>query len=144
MQIPADARWTLYCMSIAGPDRFARIGQLKSSLVAQSGMKDWYVVHNEQESTLFYGFYSSVENPKSDRGAARAHADQKRIQENVKNDMGDLLFAKCFFTPIVEPDPAAPPEWKLTNASRNAFWSLEIGAFKDNVLRKQAAVQAVK
>jgi hypothetical protein len=141
IQIPVDARWSLYCASVSGPDRFARIAQLKASLIERSGMKDWYVVHNEQDSTLFYGFYSAIE--KTERASAKAHAERKRILE-LKNDQGDPLFTTCFFTPIVQPDPPAPAEWKLTNAPRKAFWSLEIAAFKDNVLRKQAAVELVK
>lgn len=141
LQIPADARWSLYCASVSGPDRFARIAQLKAKLIETSGMKDWYIVHNEQDSTLFYGFYSAIE--KTERASVKAHAERKRIQE-LKNEQGDPLFPTCFFTPIVQPDPPAPAEWKLTNAPPKSFWSLEIAAFKDNVLRKQAAVELVK
>jgi hypothetical protein len=141
IQIPADARWSLYCASVSGPDRFARIAQLKTNLIERSGMKDWYIVHNEQDSTLFYGFYSAIE--KSDPASGRAHADQKRIQE-IKDPQGDRIFTASFFTPIVQPDPVAPAEWKLTNAPAKAYWSLQIAAFKDNPLRKQAAVELVK
>jgi hypothetical protein len=35
--------------------------QMKAYLLAKSPFKDWYVVHNEQNSTLFYGFYNSIE-----------------------------------------------------------------------------------
>jgi len=141
IQIPVDARWTLYCAAVAGPDRFGRIAQLKSALIAKSGLTDWYVIHNEANSTLFYGFYSSVE--KNQRAGVMAHAQQKQIQD-LRNDQGDRMFAACFFTPIVQPDPVAPAEWKLTNAPPKAYWSLQVAAFKDNPLRKQAAVELVK
>ncbi len=141
IQIPADARWSLYCAAVSGPDRFSRIAQLKAKLLARSGMKDWYIVHNETDSTLFYGFYSSIE--KTEPGSIRAHAERKRVQD-LKDEQGDKIFPTCFFTPIVQPDPPAPAEWKLVNAPSKAFWSLEIAAFKDNVLRKQAAVDMVK
>jgi hypothetical protein len=141
IQIPADARWSLYCAAVSGPDRFSRIAQLKAKLLARSGMKDWYVIHNDTDSTLFYGFYSSIE--KTEPGSIRAHAERKRVQE-LKDEQGDKIFPTCFFTPIVQPDPPAPAEWKLANAPSKAYWSLEIAAFKDNVLRKQAAVEMVK
>ncbi len=141
IQIPANARYTLYCSSMVGPDRFARIGELKSALSTKTGLKDWYVIHDQNGSTLFYGFYSAVE--KSDPASGRAHADQRAIRQ-LKNDVGDLLFPTCFFTPIVQPDPVAPAEWKLTNAPAKNYWSLEVAAFRDNPLRKQAAVDMVK
>ena len=141
IQIPADARWTVACASVAGPDRFARVAQLKSALMSRTGLKDWYVIHNEQDSTLFYGFYSSVERSKPE--SARAHADLKLIQ-NLKDDQGDRMFATSFFSPMVQPDPVAPAEWNLTNSSPKAYWSLQISAYRDNPLRKQAAVEQVR
>jgi hypothetical protein len=140
VNIPKDARWTLYCASISGPDRISRMAQLKSYLVAKTPMRDWYVVHDEQTSTLFYGFYSTVE--KIERGSARAHADRKMISEWRDGD--ERPFAACFFTPITPPDPVAPPEWNLVNAPARAHWSVQIAAFKDNPQRKQAAIEAVR
>jgi hypothetical protein len=140
VNIPKDARWTLYCASVGGPDRFARMAQLKAYMMAKTELKDWYVVHDEQNSTLFYGFYTAVE--KTERSSARAHADRKMISEFRDND--ERPFAACFFTPVTPPDPAAPPEWNIVNAPPRAHWSVQIAAFKDNNERKQAAVQAVK
>jgi hypothetical protein len=140
VNIPADARWTLYCASISGPERISRMAQLKNYLMQKSPMKDWYVVHDEQNSTLFYGFYSTVE--KAERGSARAHADRKAVSEWRDGD--ERPFAACFFTPITPPNPVAPPEWNLANAPADAYWSVQIAAFKDSPQRKQAAVEAVK
>jgi hypothetical protein len=143
MNIPKDARWTLYCTSLTGPDRIARATQLKSYLLAHSPFRDWYVVHNEQDSTLFYGFYSSVERNDNPRAAERAHADRKAIGE-WKDETGQRPFQACFFVPITPPNPVAPAEWNLENAPPDRYWSVQIMAFQDNALRKQAAVQAVK
>jgi hypothetical protein len=141
--IPKDARWSLYCASLSGPDRIARTTQLKTYLTARSPFKDWYVVHNEQESTLFHGFYPVIETAENPRAAARAHAERKAIAE-WKDENGDRPFQGCFFTPITPPNPVAPAEWNLENAPPDGYWSVQIMAFKDNVLRKQAAVDAVK
>ena len=148
VQIPKDARWSLYCASVSGPDRFSRAAQMKAYLLARSPFKDWYVVHNEQDSSLFYGFYSAIE--KSERGSIKAHEDRQRISE-WKDETGERPFASCFFTPITPPDPVAPAEWNLVNAPPNATssderpaWSVQIMAFRDTPLRKQAAVEAVK
>jgi len=141
VQIPADARWSLYCASAAGPDRFTRMKQYKEYLTSKTPFKNWYVVHNEHDSTLFYGFYPSVE--KSDPASARAHDDRKRISE-WKDADGQMPFATCFFTPITPPTPPAPAEWSLSNAPARAYWSVEIAAFRDNPMRKVAAVEMVK
>jgi hypothetical protein len=141
--IPKDARWSLYCASMTGPDRIARTTQLKAYLMARTPFKDWYVVHNEQESTLFHGFYSTVEKSANPRAAARAHADKKAIGE-WKDENGDRPFQACFFTPITPPNPVAPAEWNLENAPPDGYWSVQIMAFQDHPLRKQAAVDAVR
>jgi hypothetical protein len=143
LQIPSDARWTLYCATVTGPDRFTRLAQMKAYLIANSPFKDWYVIHNEQDSTLFYGFFRSIETNEDPRAAAAAHAQRKAVAE-WKDSTGARPFAGCFFTPISPPNPVAPAEWNLANAPANAFWSVQIMAFKDHPLRKQAAVEAVK
>jgi hypothetical protein len=138
---PKDARWTLYCTSMQGPDRFARAAQLKDYLTTHTKFKDWYLVHNERESTLFYGFYPVVE--KRDPASAKAHRDREAILA-WKNPEGQQPFVACFFTPITPPDPVAPLEWELSHAPPRSFWSVQVAAFMDNPLRKQAAVDAVK
>jgi hypothetical protein len=141
VQFPQGARWSLYCTSLAGPDRIAKMTQMKAYLLAKSPFKDWYVVHSEQQSTLFYGFYSSIE--KRDRDGARAHADREKIA-GWTDETGDRPFGSCFFTPITPPSPAAPAEWNKENPPARAYWSVQIAAFKDNAERKQAAVSMVQ
>src|SRR5689334_10225192 len=55
--IPNGAQWTLYCLTIPGRDHVAQANQLKADLLRTSSMKDWYVVHQENESILCYGYY---------------------------------------------------------------------------------------
>jgi hypothetical protein len=139
--IPPDAKWTLYITSVATPDRFVVMQQLKSSLAAQTPFKKWYVVHNEQESSLFHGFYGDIE--KNTKEGARAHAEMGQIKA-WQNPAGQRPFAAAFFTPVTPPDPVAPAEWNLANAPTGAFWSLQIGAYQGDPRRKQFAVEAVK
>jgi hypothetical protein len=141
VQIPQGARWTIYCASLSGPDRFTRMSQMKAYLVSKSPFKDWYVVHNEEDSALFYGFYTSIE--KTDRSAAKAHDEHARLAA-WKDETGERPFANCFFTAVTPPTPDAPAEWNLASAPPRAYWSVQIAAFKDNAQRKEAAVSMVK
>lgn len=139
---PKDARWTLYCQAIHGPDHVDRAKAIKTRLVEASPLKDWYVIHQESESILYYGFYRSINDPKDKRESDRAQRDRKAIVESVQDTQGNAMFAQCFFVEAASPDPAAPPEWDLRNA--DGYWSVEIGVYKDSPQRKQAAVEAVR
>src|SRR5687767_756697 len=147
VQIPADARWTLFITSISSPDRFTTMQQLKTTLAARTPFKSWYVVHGENESTLFHGFYSSIERNERDpalaKVAARAQAEREAIKA-WQNEAGDRPFASAFFTPITAADPVAPAEWNLVNAPPEMFWSVQVGAYQGHPSRKQMAVDAVK
>src|SRR5215213_5654354 len=79
MTIPPDARWTLYCASLTGPDRVGRMTQLKSYLKANTSLRDWYTVDQDGTTTLFHGFYAAVE--KSERSSIKAHQDRNTIAE---------------------------------------------------------------
>jgi hypothetical protein len=147
IQIPPDAKWTLYCASLKGADRFARANQLKSYLIANTPYKNWYLVHGDSDTTLFYGFYPAID--RSEAGAGRAHMDRKAISEWVDpstkgTPKEERPFALCFFTPITPADPVAPAQWNLINAPADTVWSLQIMAFHDNPKRKEAAVEAVR
>ena len=138
---PKDAQWTLYCQAIAGADHVERANAFKKQLLQSTPLKDWYVIHQEDESILYYGFYRSINDPKDKKESARAQADRKAM-DGVLDSQGNKIFAQCMFVEVAAPDPNAPPEWDLRNAT--GFWSLEIGAYKDSPARKQAAVDAVR
>ncbi|HEX8523901.1 MAG TPA: hypothetical protein VF669_16725 [Tepidisphaeraceae bacterium] len=137
---PADAQWTIYCQAIGGPAHVEMANNLKAQLLKTSGMKDWYVIHEDSQSVLYYGFYRAIDT--SDRKEAeREHADQRQIQ-SMADSTGERLFPHSFPVEVTTPDPQAPAEWNLANA--DGYWSLQIAAYKDSPRRKQFAVDAVR
>lgn len=141
---PADARFTLLCDEIVGPDHVLRAAALKAQLIASTGLTAWHIVHTEDKSSLFFGYYRVADDASSDPGEyTRAQSDLHRLLE-VKNSQGERLFRAVFFTPVDTADPDAPPEWNLANASAKAYWSLQIAAYRGSPERKQAAVASVK
>jgi len=138
---PADAQYTLYCQAIGGAAHVELANAAKDDLIKLSGMKDWYIIHQEGESVIYYGFYRSINDPKDKKESERAQKERKTI-ENLSDGPGNKVFVHTFFVPVTEPDPAAPPEWNLLNSG--GFWSLQIAAYKDSPRRKQAAVEAVR
>jgi hypothetical protein len=131
---PKDAQWTIYCQAVAGPEHVARANQAKQQLIDATKMKDWYVIHQDDQSILYYGFYRAI----TDSDAKR---DRKALDE-LKDSAGNKLLGACMFVEVSAPDPEAPPQWDLRNA--NGFWTLEIAMYKESAQRKQAAVDAVK
>jgi hypothetical protein len=139
--IPKGAQWTLFCLTIPGDNHVAQANQLKTDLLKTTPMKDWYVVHQESESILCYGYYRSFRDPKDSKESARAQNDQKAVQ-NLRDRLGNQPFREAMPMPINAPDPTAPPEWNLANAK--GYWSLQIAAYQGSPERKLAAVEAVR
>src|SRR5205085_4678908 len=109
-----------------------------------SGMKEWYAIHQDAESVIYYGFYRSINDPKDSRETQRAQRDKKKI-DSLVDAAGNRLFTQPFFVEVTSPDPAAPPEWNLANASQlGGYWSLQIAAYKASPARKEAAAEAVR
>src|SRR5438046_9540243 len=55
---PKDAQWTIYCIPISGINHVAQATQIKQDLLKLApNLPDWYVIHGETESVLYYGFY---------------------------------------------------------------------------------------
>jgi len=137
---PSDAQFTLYCMGIPGPAHIEQANAAKENLIKMTGMKDWYIVHQDGQSIIYYGFYRSINDPK-DKDSARAQSDRKKI-DSLKDAAGNKVFDRPLFVQVDAPDPVAPPEWNLMNS--NGYWSLQIAAYKDSPKRKEAAVDAVR
>jgi hypothetical protein len=127
-----DAQWTIYCVAIPGPGHVERSKELEDDLKQSSHMPTWYLVHEDQQSTLYYGYYKSNDDPrlKADRQKIMAMADQ----------VGNHPFAEALPVLIASADPTAPPEYNLLNAK--GYWSLQIAAY-EGPGRKEAAVQSV-
>jgi len=137
---PAGAQWTIYCQTVAGAGHVQRANSVCDQLKSQTQLKDWYTVHGEGQSTIYYGFYKSF-NLTNDPDSKRAQTDRVRI-DALADQLGNRPFKFAFFVGLDSPDPIAPPEWNLINA--RGSYTLQIGAYTGSVDRKQAAVSAVR
>jgi hypothetical protein len=148
--IPAGARFTIFCGKVSTVDHVARASQLKAQLIAQTNLKDWWILQSETESTLYYGFYRAFEASEDPAEAKRAQADMQAIQ-GLGAD-GQRLFSTVLIVPIDAPDPESPPEWDLMKLGagipdsdpNKPYWVLEIGSFTGYEGRKRDAVAAVR
>ena len=137
---PKDTQWTIMCDSVEGPGHVENARDVKAMLARRSGMPDWYIVHNERESTIYYGFYRSLDNP----------AEKRRVQEDrtrlamVSDNLGNRLVRGNVLVAVNAPDPEAPPEWNLVKTPASAYWSIEIATFAGDARRKEAAVDMVR
>jgi len=136
---PKDARYTIYCLGVPGPDHTARANQIKLLWQRATQRRDWYVVHQDDQSLVYFGYYRSISDPK-DHDSARAIADRQMIQ-NLTDSAGDHPFEQAMLMPLDAPDPTAPPQWNLVNAK--GAWTLEIAVYKGPG-RKAAAVDSVR
>jgi len=152
LNIPEGARWTIFCYAVKSPTHVHDAQAMRDQLNRSSGRADWYVIHGQDASNVYFGFYKAVEPGDRDNASAAqaAHADLAWVRERVSKDKSKP-FARSLFVALDAPDPTAPPEWDLFNVDRTmnpqdaqrAFWSLQIMAFRAHPLRKEAAVQAV-
>jgi hypothetical protein len=140
--IPKDAQYTIYCRNFTEENRVQDARLAQQQLIATTKFKKWYVVHAADHSTLYYGFYSSIDPHDTKNGVEgqRAIDDQNSIRELVSSE-GTRVFPECLLVNIETPDPDANPDWDITRAKGE--WSIEIGSFT-TVDRKQKAVEAVR
>lgn len=127
-----DAQWTIYCVSIPGPGHVERAKELEDDLKKSSHLSAWYVIHEDQQSTLYYGYYKTSDD-------ARLKADRQKIVA-IADQVGNHPFSDALPVLIAQPDPTAPPEYNLMNAK--GYWSLEIASYQGPG-RKEAAVESV-
>ncbi len=133
---PPGAQWTLYCQTIRGPVHVEEASRLKAQLATHPELHDWYLVHEEDNSIVCYGYYANISD-------AKAKLDKKKI-EALNGPTGQPLFGSVLFQPISSPDPEAPAEWNLGNTPKRMYWSLQIGAYRGGSERKKYAVEAVR
>jgi hypothetical protein len=137
---PTDARWTILCDKVEGPAHVAQAGMIKSRLIQSTGSNDWYVIHTEAESSIYYGYYRDMDNPAEKK---RADTDRARIAA-LADARGNPLIRATVLVPIAPPDPEAPADLNLLNTPQDAYWTIEIATFAGDAKRKEAAVQAVR
>ncbi len=150
--VPPGAHWTILCAEIGGPGHGERAKRLKDDLAATTHLTKWYVVHEDDKSLIYYGFYKSIERGTSEGQAA--HADRAALQ-NSQTASGAAPLRLASFKPIDRAAPDAPAEWDLARQKRAKeddahFWSLQIAAYTAEATddqghdRKWAAVESVK
>ncbi len=141
MNIPQDARFTVFCTAISGPNHINQAKTLRQQLIQITGMRDWYTVQSQGQTTLYYGFYREVNEQIDPKEGTRAQNDRRRIAALTSTN-GDRLFRSVLLVALEEADPSAPPDWNLENAK--GFYSVQIAVYKDHARRKQYAVDAVR
>lgn len=135
-----QAKYTIVLMTFEGPGHVKRAKETRDRLAKATGMREMYLVHSENLSTLYHGYYGAISFDDNEAEAARAKSDMAKLSQFKNGEVA--VFPGALFVMIPTPDPEAPREWDLRNAK--GVYSLEIGAFKDRVDRKEAAVSAVK
>jgi hypothetical protein len=140
---PKGAQYTLFCQRIVGPDHYERSRALRKALHDSTPMKDWYVVHSGDYSTLYYGFYRTIDrrDPVDGKEGQRAINDLDAIRA-MTDANGMRPFSASLPARIDSPDPSANPAWDLSRT--DGYWSLQIAAYKDSPDRKEAAVESVR
>jgi hypothetical protein len=146
---PKDAKWTIFCSVVGGPGHIQRAKQFKAELAEETKSNKWYVVHEEDKSTIYYGFYRTIDH--GTKEGAIAQADRAGLA-NLKNRAGESPLQLCSFLQLDRPAPEASAEWDLGSYTRNPrqFWSLQIAAYTADATddkghdRKWAAVESVK
>jgi hypothetical protein len=142
-QVPKEARWTIFCATLADPDHVNTSRKLKAALVGKTKLREWYIVHEHDRSRLYYGYYRSIDDSGDAAESNRAKNDRKAI-DAIVDGAGERPFRSCQFVQLNSPDPDSRPEWNLVNAPAGMTWTLLVGAYKDSADRKQAAVDAVR
>lgn len=145
--IPQGARFTIFCESFTGDDHVQRATTMKNVMVKSAKVKDWYIIHQDGQSTLYHGYYREFDAANATDSATkkevqRAQNDKKMVESlPVPGRLDQRLFPRALFVSLDSPDPDAPPEWNLVNAK--GYWSVEIAVYS-GVERKQLAVESVR
>ena len=137
---PSSAQWTIACDTVEGPAHITQAEMVKQRLMDASHMPDWYAIHSENKSEIYYGYYGAIDNPAEKR---REEADRRRIAA-LMDRLGNPLVRGTVLQPVSVPDPTSPPEWNLLNTPHDSYWTIEYATFVDSPHRKEAAVQMVE
>lgn len=147
--------WAIRCLSAAGPNRFTILDQYAEALKKVDKIKDRKVVviHDDNESSLYYGKYERVYNSKT---ASHSYKPDPTKELNyirniyvqntrlAENDVNNWPFRYATIARLPTGD-SAHPEWDLTRAA--GYWTLQVAVFYNSdqmTQRKAAAVQYCK
>jgi len=131
---------------LEGTGHIQRSEQLKAQLLRESGMRDWYVMHEQGASLIYHGFYTEIDSTVTDKAAqidaARARRDRQQVEAMELPGTGKRIFPRAVMVKLDSPDPDAPPEWNLANSP--GYWTVQIAAYANSPERKRTAVDAVR
>jgi len=133
---PSDAQYTIYCRDYPEASHVQDSRDVQRLLGQVTNMKKWYVVHAADHSTLYYGFYRSINprDPKDGAEGQRAIDDLNTIRQ-MQDSEGNRLFSTSLPVLIDTPDPQANPAWDITKSA--GYWSIEIATYSNTPDRQQ-------
>lgn len=153
--VPNDARYTIFCCAFTGPARVQQATVSKDNLFKATGHREFYVIHDEAQSTLYYGYYKERERTINASEAARANRDMEYIR-GLGDGEGHRIFPRSLVVPLPLAEPEGPPEFDLTRLDQNKspddpsrrYWSLAIADYTNDARigdknRKQIVIEAV-
>ena len=157
-QIPSDAKYTLYTMRFTGPGHVQEGKLFRDRMMQTSGRNDWMLIHEDQQTVLYFGYYREVSPAVDPVDGARCQADIKWLQSVKDPVSGQRRFVGVLAQPLPSADPPAPAEWNLALIDKDKdpldpnrqYWSLVVAGYtidaqgpnKEN--RKQLAVDTVR
>jgi hypothetical protein len=139
---PRDAAFTIYCRDFTGMNHAAVAERVKQQVEQVSGLDDFYLVRGESRTVLYHGFYTTFDPAVDRREAERARKDRQRLESLVDQARNLKIFPRTVFEPLDRPDPPAPPEWDLHNAT--GYWTLLVATYAGHPSSKQAAIDSVR
>ena len=140
---PKDAQYTIACKVFSEDGHVQDSRDARKMLYDATNLKKWYVVHSADHSTLYYGFYRTMDphDPTDAAEGKRAIDDQNTIR-GMQDSQGNRIFSESLIVAVDSADPEANPAWDIMRS--HGYWSVEIAVFKNSPDRKQRAVQAVR
>ena len=157
--MPEGAKYTIICTAFGGAGHVAEAKAAKDKLIAKTGRNEFYVIHEENLSTLYFGYYKAILRAENPAEAKRCDEDIAFVR-SLTDSSGRKLFPRSLKEVLPVPDPAAPPEYDLAKIDRDKspddparrYWSLAIAAYTVDAQptgidagksRKQLAVETV-
>ena len=157
--MPDGAKYTIVCAQYGGAGHVAESKAAKDKLIETTGRSDFYVLHDENQSTLYFGYYKSIESDVDPAEAKRADEDQQFVR-SIVDSSGHKLFPKSLKEALAVPDPEAPAEYDLARLDHDKspddptrkYWSIAIAAYTVDAnptgvdsgkSRKELAVESV-
>ena len=133
---PVDAKYTIICTRFTGPGHVQQAKLAKDNLVRATGRKEFYLLHEDEQSTLYFGYYSQIDRELNPAEAERAEKDMQFLR-SLTDASGQKIFPGCLKEALPVADPNGPPEFDLTKIDADKapddptrrYWSIAIAAY---------------